>query len=238
MSPSELASDIREFCAENVNPAIVAKYSRYFHDGYDAYGLSLDQIEHTVLEILEGGAGYKLIQQTCRILIRSPKYEETSFAILLTKALEKDFNIKTFAELEFWFTFGITNWAHTDVISSELIYPLLKRKIISLENLESWRTADNKFQRRAVPVSLIKHMKASKDLQPYFEFLTPMMMDDAKEIHQGLGWFLREAWKIGKVETETYLYKWKDQAPRLIFQYATEKMTPEEKKRFKKENKN
>ena len=235
MSPTELASDIRDFCVENANPAIVAKYSRYFHDGYDAYGLTLDQLEQTVLEILEGGAGYKLVNQTSRLLIRSPKYEETSFAILLTKAFEKDFTAKTFEELEFWFTFGITNWAHTDVISSELIFPLLKRKLITFTNLESWRTAGNKFQRRAVPVSLIKLMKSSKDFQPFFEFIAPMMMDEAREVHQGLGWFLREAWKINKPETEAFLLKWRNEAPRLIFQYATEKMTAEEKKRFRKE---
>jgi 3-methyladenine DNA glycosylase AlkD len=235
MSPSDLVSDIREFCLENENPEIVAKYSRYFHEGYDAYGLTLEQIEQTVLEILEGGAGFKLIQQACRLLIQSPKYEETSFAILLTKAFEKDFTAKTIAELEFWFTFGIKNWAHTDVISSELIYPLLKSKFINLDNLEGWRTAYNKFQRRAVPVSLIKLLKTTKDFQPFFDFISPMMLDKAREVHQGLGWFLREAWKINKLETENFLMLWKDKAPRLIFQYATEKMTAEEKKRFKKE---
>jgi 3-methyladenine DNA glycosylase AlkD len=235
MSPSDLVSDIREYCLENENPEIVAKYSRYFHDGYDAYGLTLEQIEQTVLEILEGGAGFKLIQQACRLLIQSPKYEETSFAILLTKAFEKDFTAKTISELEFWFTFGIKNWAHTDVISSELVFPLLKSKFINFENLESWRTAYNKFQRRAVPVSLIKMLKTTKDFQPFFDFVSPMMLDKAREVHQGLGWFLREAWKINKQDTEAFLILWKDKAPRLIFQYATEKMTAEEKKKFKKE---
>jgi hypothetical protein len=38
-------------------------------------------------------------------------------------------------------------------------------------------------------------------------------------------------------ETEAFLLKWKNEAPRLIYQYATEKMTAEEKKRFKKEKK-
>ena len=35
--------------------------------------------------------------------------------------------------------------------------------------------------------------------------------------------------------TETFLLKWKNTAPRLIIQYATEKMTLEQKLRFKKE---
>jgi hypothetical protein len=55
-------------------------------------------------------------------------------------------------------------------------------------------------------------------------------------VHQGLGWFLREAWKLKRKETEAFLLKWKDNAARLIFQYATEKMTATEKKRFKRDN--
>jgi 3-methyladenine DNA glycosylase AlkD len=63
------------------------------------------------------------------------------------------------------------------------------------------------------------------------------MMDDERMVHQGLGWFLREAWKLKRKGTEAFLLKWKNDAARLIFQYATEKMTTEEKKRFKKEKK-
>ena len=33
---------------------------------------------------------------------------------------------------------------------------------------------------------------------------------------------------------ESFLLEYKDSAPRLIFQYATEKMSPEQKKRFRK----
>jgi hypothetical protein len=49
-----------------------------------------------------------------------------------------------------------------------------------------------------------------------------------------MGWFLREAWKKKPVETEAFLLKWKEVAPRLIIQYATEKMTAENKLRFKR----
>ena len=61
------------------------------------------------------------------------------------------------------------------------------------------------------------------------------MVDKDREVHQGVGWFLREAWKKNHEVTESFLLKWKDRAPRLIIQYATEKMTKEEKLRFRKE---
>jgi 3-methyladenine DNA glycosylase AlkD len=63
------------------------------------------------------------------------------------------------------------------------------------------------------------------------------MTDPEREVHQGTGWFLREAWKRKPEETEIFLLKWKDTAPRLIFQYATEKMTAEGKGRFRRHKK-
>jgi 3-methyladenine DNA glycosylase AlkD len=60
------------------------------------------------------------------------------------------------------------------------------------------------------------------------------MLDQERVVQQGLGWFLREAWKRRPEVVEAFLLEWKDSAPRLIFQYATEKMTPENKARFRK----
>ena len=133
-----------------------------------------------------------------------------------------------------WFETGIRNWAHCDAICGELMFPLLKRNIISFNDLKPWISAKNKFQRRAVPVSLIKMLKTTDDFMPFFSFIEPLMTDPEREVHQGVGWFLREAWKKQKETTESFLLKWKEISPRLIFQYACEKMSPEEKIRFKR----
>jgi len=235
MTPTALFNDIRFYCTANANEEMVEKYSRYFRGGYNAYGLSLDQLEEKVLDILEHEeTTFDLILKTNRLLVKSPKYEETSFAILLTKAFAKEFTPDIFIEIGKWFETGITNWAHADVISGELLFIFLKKKLVTMQAFENWRTANNKFQRRAVPVTLIKLLKTTEDFTPLFAFIEPMKMDPEREVQQGLGWFLREAWKLQPQVAETFLIKWKDSAPRLIFQYATEKMTAEQKKRFKK----
>jgi len=56
-----------------------------------------------------------------------------------------------------------------------------------------------------------------------------MMMEQEREIHQGLGWFLRECWKKDRLQTENFLLKWKNDCARLIIQYASEKMTKVER---------
>jgi 3-methyladenine DNA glycosylase AlkD len=60
------------------------------------------------------------------------------------------------------------------------------------------------------------------------------MEDKERVVQQGVGWFLREAWKRDPAPVEIFLMEWKDTAPRLIFQYATEKMTAAQKKRYRK----
>jgi 3-methyladenine DNA glycosylase AlkD len=62
-----------------------------------------------------------------------------------------------------------------------------------------------------------------------------MMVDDERVVQQGLGWFLRESWKRYPDETEELLLEFKDRAGRVIYQYATEKMTAAAKARFKAE---
>ena len=37
--------EIRRFCEKNANPEIVKKYSRYFTEGYNAYGLDQETYE-------------------------------------------------------------------------------------------------------------------------------------------------------------------------------------------------
>lgn len=238
MEATELYEEIRSYCQANANEAIVKKYARYFKEGYDAYGLSKQQLEDKVNSILsDRNVNIKLVLNTSRLLLRSGKYEETSFAILLLKGFSKQFKAETFTEIGKWFEIGIINWAHTDGICGYLISHFFERNIISLEALSDWRTATNKFQRRAVPVAMITLLKLTTDYAPLFAFIEPLMLDSERVVQQGLGWFLREAWKLKRMETEAFLLKWKNNAARLIIQYATEKMTAEEKKRFKKEKK-
>jgi 3-methyladenine DNA glycosylase AlkD len=112
---------------------------------------------------------------------------------------------------------------------------MMKKQLIFMDSLKPWRNAPNRFQRRAAVVGLIKPMKKSSDIKPYLRFIEPMMKDGERVVHQGLGWFLREAWKLHPAPVEEFLLKWKNESARLIFQYATEKMDSASKARFRKE---
>jgi 3-methyladenine DNA glycosylase AlkD len=171
------------------------------------------------------------------ILVKTGKYEEASFAIWFVDCFKKEFTPATLERIGLWLDNGVCNWAHADVLSYKIFSELVSRKIVPYTAFAAWRTAESKWKRRVAPVSLIKSLPQYENIQDVLEFLTPMMMQPEKVVHQGLGWFLREAWKVYPLPVEEFLFSWKEKSPRLIFQYATEKMSPEQKDRFRRSKK-
>ena len=231
-----LYHELVAYCEANADEQIVKKYSRYFKEGYDAYGLTTVIFENKVNELkAQPDFTLPLVLETAPLLMKSGKYEEASFAIILLWQKKKEFTPATFEQIDRWFAIGITNWAHCDVLCSETLPYFFIEKIVLPEKLAEWQNSPYRFQRRAIPVTSIKMLKSGFELQTLLQFVEPLMLDKEKVVHQGLGWFLREAWKKYPIETEVFLYRWKKHSARLIFQYATEKMDKDQKSRFKKE---
>src|SRR5208283_4203722 len=164
--------------------------------GYEAWGL-LDRENplwnEKQREWMERyrGLGLDGFAKAGEILLASGKYEESGMAIRFLKERRADFDDHMAARLAGYFRAGIRNWGHTDVLCGEVIGPLLAGGRIELAELAGWRGSDLKFQRRAVPVSMLGLLKAKPPLGPLLEFLRPLMLDPERVVHQGLGWFLR-----------------------------------------------
>jgi 3-methyladenine DNA glycosylase AlkD len=235
MTSAELINDIVGYCKANASEANVVKYSHYFKGPYDAHGLSQPQLQSKVKELLKGGElTLEVAVEAAQTLLRGPKYEEITFGLLLVNGFGKQFSLPLLHEMEQWYTFSIHNWAHADTMGMMILPQFLKRNIVDYTYFKPWLASQHKFQRRCVPVTFIKILKTTDDYNPLFSFLEVLMTDPEREVHQGMGWFLREAWKKRRTDTEAFLLQWKDRSPRLIIQYATEKMTIDEKQRFKR----
>jgi 3-methyladenine DNA glycosylase AlkD len=233
----QLLMEIREFCRQNSNPAIVKKYSRFFVEGYDAYGMEQKVIEtqrKIWLDKYRSELGFNGFLQLCDLLVAGGKYEEVFLAFWFIKTYEKEFTRDTFNHLATWLENGICNWAQSDTFSMDIISPFLINRIVHMDDLTQWRYSPSKWIRRAVPVSLIKPAQKDMPVKAVLEFIVPLMPDSEKVVHQGLGWLLREIWKLYPAEVEPFLLDWKDTCARLIIQYATEKMTGEQKLRYRK----
>jgi 3-methyladenine DNA glycosylase AlkD len=233
-----LLADIDAACVARADPKQVAKYARYFREGFDAYGVHWEDPGWETLRTgwfdAHRSRGLKWFLDLGKTLFSTGKYEHGALAIDFLKRVRGEFRAGTLTGIGKWFEGGVRNWAHSDVICGELLAPCLAEGVAGLEVLASWRSSRHKFKRRAVPVAMLGLLKATSDYRPLLEFLRPLMLDPERVVQQGLGWFLREAWKLQRKPVESFLLEWKDSAPRLIFQYATEKMTPQQKQRFKK----
>ena len=232
-----LLERIRAFCRANADERVVAKYARYFNEGYDAYGVdravSKEETKRVYSEYRDilGLDGFMDLGD---LLMENGKYEESGFAIRFVSLFKKEFSRDTFDRMGAWFDGKVINWAASDSICGDILSPMLARSIVSLDDFRQWRESADRWKRRAVPVSMLILLKSAFDPKELLDFIRPMMLDKERVVHQGLGWFLREIWKKSPVETEAFLLEWKDSAARLKFQYATEKMASEQKARFRK----
>jgi 3-methyladenine DNA glycosylase AlkD len=232
-----LRREIRAWCEEHTDPQQAAKYARFFREGWDAWGVHDDESwAERRRQWLEGYLDLKLggFLRLGEDLFATGKYEEAGAGIWLVAQHKPHFNKRTLPAIGKWFAAGVNNWAHTDVICGQLLGHLLESCIAPLDSLGPWRTSARKYQRRAVPVSMLALLDSAGNYEVLLEFIRPMMLDPERVVQQGLGWFLREVWKRQPKPVEKFLQVFKDSAPRLIFQYATEKMTPGQKARFRR----
>jgi 3-methyladenine DNA glycosylase AlkD len=245
----QLVRDIQQYCAAHADAKAARRYERYFKEGYDAWGL-LDKGNPFFTERRDewlaryadiGVAGFV---EAGEKLFASGKYEEGALAIRFLVSRLPEMDAAAALSLARWFEAGVRNWAHTDVLCGELLAPMLRDGRLPVEALAPWRASPLRFQRRAVPVSMLGLLPplakgdvlspaGRRKVKGLLVFLRPMMLDGERVVHQGLGWFLREAWKKDPADVEAFLLPFKDTAARLIFQYATEKMTAAGKERFR-----
>ncbi|MHC1707165.1 MAG: DNA alkylation repair protein [Bacteroidales bacterium] len=236
MDPKKIYNEVKDFCEAHADAELVKKYSRYFKEGgYDAYGLSKGLLEEKIQEILDREKpGMEEIFETSKLLIPEGKYELPSAALHFFMKRKKEYSKRSFGVIDSWFDIGINNWAHTDAICMELLKNHIQKKIITPADIASWRYSSRPFKRRASLVTMIYFMKDGLSPGEVVAFCDPLMLDPDRVVHQGAGWLLRETWKKHPLVVEEFMIKWKETAPRLIFQYATEKMTKEEKERFRR----
>ncbi len=231
--------EIRSYYEAHSDAALVRKYAKFFVEGYDAFGVDgkltaaqrkawFDKWspEHDLGWFLDLGDR----------LVKTGKWEEGFLAIGFITLQMDQITPSTFERVANWLDDGgLANWAAIDTLSGELLPAFLSKKVVPLSAFADWRSASSKWKRRAVPVTLIKALKMSYEIPELLAFIDPMMGDAEKVVHQGLGWFLREAWKLDHPPVEAFLLKWKNTCARLIIQYATEKMSKEEKVCYRRE---
>jgi 3-methyladenine DNA glycosylase AlkD len=232
----KILDEIKKILRENKNPKNAEKYSKFFTEGYDAYGLDRKTLEEKRAELVnkyKEKLGLNGFLNLGSELLKSGKYEEASLAVTFPVFFKDEIHKKDLKVFKSWLEKGIQNWAHTDILCGDVIKTMLLKKIIDYTDLADWRHSKSKWTRRAVPVSLLYLSKEKVNHRELLVFIMPLMNDGDEMVQKATGWFLREIWKIKRRPVEAFLLKYKDTSPRLIIQYATEKMSKEKKLKYK-----
>ena len=241
MNKEELKhKEIVEFCHANSDESVLKKYSRYFKEGYDAYGIDSKTIESQKTKWLDSWKNEMTIDDYMNlgdILISTGKFEEADFAIQFIVSKQDDFSIEIFNRIGKWLENGIQNWANTDVLCMFVLSEFIYNKIVQPKDFTNWTKSKSKWKRRAVPVTFVEAIKKGHKIGPILSVIELLMEDDEEDVQKGLGTLLREIWKKQPETAEAFLLKWKDSCGRTIIQYATEKMDKNNKARFKKNKK-
>jgi 3-methyladenine DNA glycosylase AlkD len=108
--------------------------------------------------------------------------------------------------------------------------------VVDFKDLLAWTASPHRWKRRAAAVTMVKdfYKGGRANVTRALQVSRKLILDPEKVVQQGVGWLLREAWKKSPERVEDFLLKWKDQAPRLIIQYATERIDKEKRKRFRR----
>ena len=232
----KIKRDIRNFLIKNANNSVIEKYARYFKEGYDPYGVAPEKLSAKINEwfkTCEEKLTTKQIVDLGEELMKSGRYEEASIAIGFIRRLRDHYNKSLFNTMGRWFEKYIKNWAHCDTAASEILYPFIEDDVVDFKYLLKWADSSGRWRRRAVPVTMVKVVSRTGNVTQALQASRKLILDPERVVHQGVGWLLREAWKKSPQKVEDFLYRWKDQAPRLIIQYATEKIDKEKRKKFR-----
>jgi len=240
MTTDQKVKEIQEFCKRNADPAIVAKYAKYFKEGYDGYGVDDKIFQMQRDEWLKKWHDDMTIDDYLDLgdeLVTSGKFEEIAYAIHFLAAQREHYSTEVMNRIGHWFELGIANWGSTDVLCMLVLLHFLNDKIIGSEKLQEWSTSTSQWQRRAVPVTFVHVVKTGFEPNFIWPVIEPLMLDESEYVQKGLGTLLRELWKKNPAQTEDYLLRWKDECGRLIIRYATEKMDKERRKQFRRAKK-
>ena len=134
-----LEQEIITFLEEHQNPEIVRKYSRFFTEGYDAYGIDKDLLpmqQKRWTEELSEKLGLDGFLDLGDRLVRREKYEPVILAILFLVPFRDSWTRETFCRVGSWLDEGICNWAQTDVLCQQILSPMLTDKVIDKRRSE------------------------------------------------------------------------------------------------------
>lgn len=134
----------------------------------------------------------------------------------------------------------IDNWAHSDVLSKVYSFLLDHHPELLLPQLKKWNRSTNPWKRRTSVVSTIYYASPRRtppSPETVLSLIEPLLNDQDLYVQKGVGWQLREAYKLWPEKILAFLEEHVTELPAITFSYATEQLSTNDKERFKDQRK-
>jgi 3-methyladenine DNA glycosylase AlkD len=150
-----------------------------------------------------------------------------------------DLDKKAWKTLKAWVN-RVENWEHADALCA--LYSVLLERFPKLiePTLRTWNKSKNPWKMRCSIVSTIYYASKNRKAPPLklvFELATPLIKHKDPYIQKGVGWQLREAYKLDPKRTLAFINKHLLDLPATAFSYATERVPKDEKAKMKAKRK-
>jgi 3-methyladenine DNA glycosylase AlkD len=203
------------------------RVKRYFREPIETHGLTSAQEKELTKRYYQRVKGNlpKAIEVAGE-LIESGFLDEAQVGIRLLRRMAHHLTPDNFEVLDGWVS-HLTNWANTDGLGTWLVSVVVMKDPGLVERLLEWTGSESRWRRRAAAVSLVPIARRGEMLEEVFRVADRLMTDGDDMVQKGVGWLLKETSKLHPNEVRSYLLKWREEAPAIIFRYASEKLPPE-----------
>ncbi|MCX6820815.1 MAG: DNA alkylation repair protein [Candidatus Aenigmarchaeota archaeon] len=234
VSEKAVLDGVRRELLALATPGKKAAEERFFKEKVNFLGCTYVDINRIVdrcsTSLKREGWTYDQVLALAERLMRNGVYEETAVGLGLVAKRAADFRRSDFATFERWLNSYITNWAHTDTIGPHIVGEMLGMHPELASRVFKWTKSKNRWARRAAAVSYVIHGKRGRFHPQIFRTAEAMYADDDEMVQKGVGWMLKTTSQSDERAVVAFLQKHKRRMPRLVLRYASEKLTPANRK--------
>jgi 3-methyladenine DNA glycosylase AlkD len=217
------------------SPARAEGAARYFqaYERLAFFGVDSPTGRRMAAEIRAGaGRDWRLDDARCfaGILITRPELEAKALGIVLLGRFRRDFDPALLTDARRWLEQSCLDWASTDGLCGDVVWPLLIAQPRLRLVLRKWRQSPHLYVRRASAVGLIGLARRGQYLDEAYAAARALASEDHHLIQKAVGWLLREAGKPDPARLERFLRSQGHRLGRTSVRYAIERF-PARKRR-------
>ncbi|MBI4892100.1 MAG: DNA alkylation repair protein [Acidobacteria bacterium] len=230
---SAMLAQIEAFLASHVDPVFAAGQQGFFRDSVPTCGVRTVHVNELVRLVYREVKKWEVADrdQLMEALWKTRKLEPGVVVCHVYRRFGKSFGAREFDLFESWLERYVTNWAHSDGLSSWLLAACIGNQPELRHRLPPWTKSGNRWKRRAAAVSLLHEAKRGRHLEDVLAMAARLLKDRDDMVEKGVGWLLKEAYPARPREVVEFLSRHGREATRLTLRYAAEKMTPADRAR-------